>query len=185
MTHLIPSVNISSDEDCHLSSAESDDEIPLQHSSDEYLQVSPISDSCSSSNDLSSDEVHVTHNSDNKSDKQSLVTDTDQRTAVDYDLRFGFIVVGDKLDETVKPRYTRCDQYQTKSLHYFNSYALKDRISLDHLQTFQDTPHPHHVEASTILPSASDDTTLRNNFITLVHVLLRNTCCFLRLALVM
>ena len=171
MTHLIPSVNISSDEDCHLSSAESDDEItqiPLQHSSDEYLQVSPMSDSCSSSNDLSSDEIHVTHNSDNKSDKQPLVTDTDQQPAVDYDLRFGFIVVGDNLDETVKPRYTRCDQYHTKSLHYFNSYALKDRISLDHLQTFQDTPHPHHVEASTILPSASDDTTLRNNFITLV-----------------
>ena len=39
---------------------------------------------------------------------------------------------------------------------------------MDHLQTFQDTPHTHHVEASTILPSASDDTTLRNNFITLV-----------------
>ena len=101
--------------------------------------------------------------SDDESDKQPPVVDNDLQPADDHNVRFGFIIVGDNLDETVKPRYMRCDQYRTKSLHYFNSYALKDRIPLDHLQKSHETLHPHpgHVAASTILPSASDDAALK------------------------
>ena len=36
-------------------------------------------------------------------------------------------LVGDNIDKVVKPRHMRID-HQAKSLHYFHSYAVKDRI---------------------------------------------------------
>ena len=41
----------------------------------------------------------------------------------------GFKIVGDNLDRVVKSRYMRINQ-QNRSLNYFNSYAVKDKINL-------------------------------------------------------
>ena len=41
----------------------------------------------------------------------------------------GFKVVGDNVDKTIKPRHMREDR-QTKSIHYFQIYAVKDRVDL-------------------------------------------------------
>jgi len=39
----------------------------------------------------------------------------------------GFKIVGDNIDKSVRPSFQRA-QHQTKSLHYFNSYAVRDRV---------------------------------------------------------
>ena len=43
----------------------------------------------------------------------------------------GFKVVGDNIDKNIRPRYQRIDA-GIRSLHYFNSYAVLDRIDLSH-----------------------------------------------------
>lgn len=45
---------------------------------------------------------------------------------------FAYIIVGDNLDKTVKPRHTSSD-HQSQSLHYFHSYVAMDRINFMHL----------------------------------------------------
>ena len=77
---------------------------------------------------------------------------------------YGFKIVGDNLDKSVKPRHMRSDQ-QTPSLHYFQSYAVRDRVNLSHLS---DEPQPvrtcTQVQLKEILPSSSDHKTLFENF---------------------
>ena len=41
----------------------------------------------------------------------------------------GFKIVGDNLDKTVRPRRQRFDE-RTKSLHYFNTMAILDRVDM-------------------------------------------------------
>lgn len=40
-----------------------------------------------------------------------------------------FKIVGDNIDKTVRPRQETSDSH-TKSLHYFHSYAVKDRVGV-------------------------------------------------------
>ncbi len=40
-----------------------------------------------------------------------------------------FKIVGDNIDKTIRPREMRSD-HQTRSLHYFHSYAVRDRIDI-------------------------------------------------------
>ncbi|KAL5484341.1 hypothetical protein EMCRGX_G020815 [Ephydatia muelleri] len=46
----------------------------------------------------------------------------------------GFRLVGDNLDKTIKPRNMRLSR-QSTFLHYFNVYAVKDRINFSHLNS--------------------------------------------------
>ena len=83
---------------------------------------------------------------------------------------YGFKLVGDNLDKDVKPRYVRVDQ-QTKSLHFFHYYAVRDRIDLS---SFSNNPNPHldltvsDLPFETLLPSASDNQVISYNFGVLV-----------------
>ena len=68
---------------------------------------------------------------------------------------YGFKLVGDNIDKNVRPRHQTL-QRQTQSFHYFNSYAVKDRLDLS---VMSDNPSAQDVEAidvNTILPSAED-----------------------------
>ena len=47
----------------------------------------------------------------------------------------GFKIVGDNIDKTVRPRHMRSDR-QAESLHYFHSYAVKDRVKPKMSQLF-------------------------------------------------
>ena len=79
-------------------------------------------------------------------------------------------LVGDNLDDTVTPRFARADSQGKKSLHYFNSYAIKDRIDFSHLSPFTLPtchPSPAYIAAS-LLPSVSDDQVIKRNMTTLV-----------------
>ena len=64
-------------------------------------------------------------------------------------------VVGDNLDKNVKPTDYRVDS-QTKSLHFFQSYAVRDRIDLS---SYDDSPpvvDESSIDTTKLLPSASD-----------------------------
>ena len=49
---------------------------------------------------------------------------------------FGFKIVGDNIDKTVKPRHETM-QHHSQNLHYFHSYTVQDRIDFSQLS---DTP---------------------------------------------
>lgn len=48
-------------------------------------------------------------------------------------------LVGDNIDKDVKPQNMTC-AHQTRSLHYFHTYAVKDHIDLSHLSIEQPVP---------------------------------------------
>ena len=64
----------------------------------------------------------------------------------------------------VKPRYMRKDN-QNKSLHFFNSIAVKDRIDFSSLsdEVISD-PLPPHMAKDVLLPSKGDDAAIYENF---------------------
>ena len=73
-------------------------------------------------------------------------------------------IVGDNVDKNVAPRYIRTDS-KVKSLHYYHSYAVQDRINIDSLSDVQPLsciPSPEAV-AKSLLPSSNDDALLVQN----------------------
>ena len=84
----------------------------------------------------------------------------------------GFKIVGDNIDKTVHHRYQRVDS-ETGSLHYFNAYAVRDRLDLSHLS---DLPKklPDSIPLEALLPSEVDLCELNDNFgILLLRMLVR------------
>ena len=78
----------------------------------------------------------------------------------------GYRIIGDNLDKNVIPRYRRID-HQTESLHFFQYYAVRDRIDLSGVS---DDVNPYLKESildlplNTLLPSASDHQAMMYNF---------------------
>lgn len=72
-------------------------------------------------------------------------------------------LVGDNVDKEVKPREMRSD-HQTRSLHYFHAYAVRDRIDLSSVSDVKVTPDIGSINITDLLPSASDDEELKKNF---------------------
>ena len=81
---------------------------------------------------------------------------------------YGFKIVGDNIDKNIRRRHVRSDR-QTISLHYFNSYAVKDRVNLDQLSESPPTHtlHPSDV-IEKVLPTSSDQTSITNQHVILV-----------------
>ena len=80
---------------------------------------------------------------------------------------FGFWLVGDNVDKTIKPRDMRLNS-QTTSLHYFHTYAVKDRISFKHLSTDANMIVQKDIDFKMFYPSEADKIQLVSNFETLV-----------------
>lgn len=76
----------------------------------------------------------------------------------------GFAIVGDNIDKNIRPSFQREDR-KTQSLHYFHSYAFKNRIDISSLS---DTPAVTEISPESILPSRSDFQKLLNDFEVLV-----------------
>ncbi len=72
-------------------------------------------------------------------------------------------MVFDNIDMNVKPRYMRGD-FQTRSLHYVNTYAVKDRINFNQ---FSDDV-PSNLCILDVIPSEEDYLSLKNDFILLI-----------------
>ncbi len=75
----------------------------------------------------------------------------------------GLKIVIDNIDKTVRPRDQRIDA-QSKSLHYVQAYAVKDRIEYS---KFSNKPPPPG-SIYDLLPCASDYQALKDNFAILV-----------------
>lgn len=83
---------------------------------------------------------------------------------------FSFKLVGDNIDKGVKPRFIRAEKFANRSLHYFHSFAVLNRVDFSHLSdAVPDNAHIDTFEmASSLLPSREDDKALRELFI--IHV---------------
>ena len=78
-----------------------------------------------------------------------------------------FKIVGDNLDKYVKPRDMRIDA-QASTLHYFNMYAVRDRLDTSQLQDSGSLPDPTTIQIEKILPTEADHKILLSNFAILV-----------------
>lgn len=101
------------------------------------------------------------------------LTQSEQITPV-----FSYKLVGDNIDKDIKPRNMRID-HRTKSLHYFNAYAIKDRIDTSHLvESHNSSPQ---LCLNDILPTNQDYSTLKSNFTVLVSRILCQNFEFFRI----
>ncbi|KAL5506330.1 hypothetical protein EMCRGX_G007948 [Ephydatia muelleri] len=80
---------------------------------------------------------------------------------------YGFRLVGDNVDKNVKPRDMRLNR-QTTSLHYFHTYAVKDRICFSHLSTDPIEIVQDSINFEMFYPTVGDNTQLVSNLETLV-----------------
>ena len=75
--------------------------------------------------------------------------------------------MGDNIDKNIKPRHQTLEHI-TRSLHYFNSYAILDRIDLSGLSDIQPSVDMTSIDLSLVFPSADDHTQLMAGFAVLV-----------------
>lgn len=78
-----------------------------------------------------------------------------------------FKLVGDNLDKSVHPRDMRMD-CQTKALHYFHMYAVRDRVNLADYADNPSLPNISPSDLKSILPTTQDEEVLQNNFAILI-----------------
>ena len=76
----------------------------------------------------------------------------------------GFKLIGDNIDKNIHGSFQRLN-FTTKSLHYFHSYAVLDRVDFSALS---DEPPKGDVDFNTILPTANDVLKLKDNFAVLI-----------------
>eukprot|EP00731_Ephydatia_muelleri_P025731 Em0017g814a len=79
----------------------------------------------------------------------------------------GFKLIGDNIDKNIKPRDMRINN-QTKSLHYFHAFAVKDRINFSDITNNAELVFPDDIDYSVFYPNDDDDAQLVSNFQTLV-----------------
>ena len=81
----------------------------------------------------------------------------------------GYRLCGDNVDKSVKHRYMRMDnKSNVKAIHYFNSYATKNRIDTSNLHSVSScNPSPRSM-ALTLLPSTDDNSVLHQNIGTII-----------------
>ena len=78
-----------------------------------------------------------------------------------------YILVGDNIDKTIRPRHMTMDK-QTQSIHYFQFYGVQDRISFRHLPNEAPIGSVSDLPMSTFLPDLNDCSVLRDNYATLM-----------------
>ena len=74
-----------------------------------------------------------------------------------------FKIVGDNVDKYVKPRHETTDM-QASSLHYFHSFAVKDRCDVSALNDNPSRPDLTSFSIDEVLPTAADYTSLMTNY---------------------
>ena len=89
----------------------------------------------------------------------------------------GYTLCGDNIDKNVRRRYQRSDQ-QTLSLHYFHSFAVRNRIDFSALSDKIPGPLTKSSIVSSIIPSAVDDQRMYTNVAILISRVLVNNMDF-------
>ena len=116
-----------------------------------------LDDSLASSND--SDFSHVQDELDKICDLQ-LQTSLSSNTVNESELQSGeggmsvntgYKIVFDNIDKNVAPRFMR-NEHQIRSLHYFHSYAVKDRLDFSNLSS----QRPTNINVFGVIPDEED-----------------------------
>ena len=90
-----------------------------------------------------------------------------------------FKIVGDNVDKYVKPRHKTTD-IQASSLHYFHSYAVKDRCDVSALDDNPSRPDLTSFSIDEVLPTAADYTSLMTNYTIIAARIIQKHIPFLR-----
>lgn len=154
------------------SSSESDQSDVDTDTSDEDSVLSSMDEESESDSDATDDGLALTFEA-----KQS--DDTGGDSPDNADSICTFTLCGDNLDKTVKVRFMRSDKGNL-SLHYFHCYGVLDRIDLSGVLdsvVASCLPSPASIAAS-LLPSASDDQSLKRHFAILVSRILATHITF-------
>ena len=94
---------------------------------------------------------------------------------------YGFKLVGDNLDKSIKPREMRED-HQKRMLHCFHMYGVSDRINLSSFSDIEPQFLIEEFQHKKILPSKGDSELLVQNIATLtVRILCRHVPFFQQL----
>ena len=75
----------------------------------------------------------------------------------------GFKLVIDNIDMNLRPRHQTFER-QTKSIHYVNCYAVRDRVDLS---SYSNTNIRHVVPIESLLPLEDDRRSIMGNFVIL------------------
>lgn len=67
----------------------------------------------------------------------------------------------------MKPREMRSD-HQKRSLHYFHTYAVKDRVDLNKVSDQKVQPDLGSIQLTELLPTGNDEEMLQRNFTILI-----------------
>ena len=110
--------------------------------------------SSGSSRGLSSSESYAS-SADSECSVQSAKTTT---PSLEY-----YKLVGDNIDKNVQPRDMRSD-HQTRSLHYFHTYGVADRVNSTNVSDETQCPDINSVQLQDLLPSVNYDMELMSNF---------------------
>ena len=114
------------------------------------------------------DEDRESQNLDSDRNRESQELDRESPChAVHPESRPTFKLVGDNIDKNVKPRDMRAD-HQTQSLHYFHSFAVKDRIDFSSVPNTLSLINPAEVDLNCCLPSGEDERVLDDNLCVLI-----------------
>ena len=88
-----------------------------------------------------------------------------------------FKIVGDNLDKHVQPHDMRSD-YQARSLQFFHSYGVQDRICLEGLSESKPTIDASDINFSDLLPTPTDDVVIKENMAVMVARVLKKNMPF-------
>ena len=80
---------------------------------------------------------------------------------------FTYKLVGDNIDKNVRPREMHSD-VQNRSLHYFHSYAVRDRVDMSQFSNDIEVHDIESINLQEVLPTCKDEETLRKNVAILV-----------------
>ena len=124
------------------------------------------------------DQDHISDDSSLSSSSSTMYTTDDVETESDSSVTsmqqnmskiVTFKLVGDNIDKDIKPCQMRFDN-QTRSLHYFHTYAVKDRVDLSSMSD-KPLPLPADIKAidlTKLLLDEEDDKCLQKNFTVLM-----------------
>ena len=121
-------------------------------SGDEMLEVS----GCDPVDDISMQSPFV------HSPQDSQLATTGQLPLSQIPARPTFRLCGDNIDKVVRQRFMRSDSTQPDSIHYFHSYAVRDRVDFTYLSEVEPTPITStlHQHALNLLPSPGENCAL-------------------------
>ena len=115
------------------------------------------------STDADDDRINVAQNDTVSSctNLKPLVSSTDSNREQPPVNAIGYAATGNNIDMNLRPSYQRQDR-TTQSLHYFHSYAERNRIDISEMSD----KHPSSIDISpnNILPSQSDIEIVTNEY---------------------